>query len=203
MKLSTTAYIAFFVFIGFATNGMAQCEPWCQGMGGYYITYNSVPHLLWWHRHQKQRVYKEQSIGRYFDNDISNSIVAIATPPNVSNKTQYYYGNGTFYIDYSGGYIVVEGPIGYTVPSIPYNSLRLNYKGNTYYYFSGNFFVKNTDDYYQTVKPPIGIILPLMPANSIMTNDGNGNIVYQYGHTYYQPINRKGQLYYQVIGYSA
>ena len=98
---------------------MSQCEPWCQGEGGYYITYNAYPHSLWWHRHQKQEVYKEPSLGRFFDKRQRNNIVPIATPPSIESNTQYYYGSGIFYIYNQGGYVAVPAPIGYTVPDIP------------------------------------------------------------------------------------
>ena len=83
---------------GFFNDSMAQCEPWCQGWGSTYVSYNAYPHSLWWHRHQKQSVYKEASIGRFYDKDKVNDMVAIATPPNISSDIQYYYSFGTFYI---------------------------------------------------------------------------------------------------------
>lgn len=178
---------------------ISQCEPWCQGEGGYYITYNAYPHSLWWHRHQKQEVYKEASIGRFFNKDKLDNIVPIATPPNMASNTQYYYGEGLFYIYNQGGYVVVPAPIGYTVPDIPYNARKVAYRNVTYYYYSGNFFIKNQNNYYTTVEPPVGLILSEIPRNSTMQNNGNGDILFRYGNTYYQPLYVYGMMYYRIV----
>lgn len=199
MKTSYYNYIILVALAGFFTDSMAQCEPWCQGWGSTYMSYNAYPHSLWWHRHQKQRIYKEASIGQYSENNLADNIVAIQTPTDIKSSIQYYYGNGTFYIDCNGGYIVVPAPIGYTVPGIPYNSNHFKYKNTAYEYYGGNFFVKNSNNYYTTVKAPLGVLLPELPKNSIMMNDGNGNIVYRQGNTYYQPRNLYGEIWYQVV----
>lgn len=178
---------------------MSQCEPWCQGEGGYYITYNAYPHSLWWHRHQKQEVYKEPSLGRFLDKRQRNNIVPIATPPSIESNSQYYYGSGIFYIYNQGGYVAVPAPIGYTVPDIPYNSKKIIYHNEPYYYYSGNFFIENQNNYYTTVEPPVGMTISEVPQNSIMQNNGNGDIVFRYGHTYYQPIYVYGMIYYRII----
>lgn len=200
MKASYYRYIILAMAAGYFTNCLAQCEPWCQGWGGSYAAYNAYPHSLWWHRHQKQRIYKEASIGQYSEKNISDNIVAIQTPPNIESDIQYYYGNGTFYVDYDGGYIVVPAPIGYTVPSIPANSSRIKYKNTVYDYYGGTFFVRSPYNYYITVKAPLGISIPELPRNSIIMNDGNGNIVYRQGNTYYQPHYWYGNIWYQVVG---
>ena len=93
----------------------------------------------------------------------------------------------------------MPAPIGYTVPGIPYNSNHFKYKNTAYDYYGGNFFVKNSNNYYTTVKAPLGVLLPELPKNSIMMNDGNGNIVYRQGNTYYQPRNLYGEIWYQVV----
>lgn len=199
MKNLYHSYIILVVALGISTLGYSQCEPWCQGTGNTYMLYNAYPHSLWWHRHQKQRVYKIPSIGRYYTQNNANNIVPLQTPPNINSPIQYYYGNGNFYINYNGGYIVVAAPIGYTVPTIPPGSNHIKYNDTVYCYYGGNFYVENANSYYTTVKAPLGISIPELPPNAVALEDGRGNIVYRYGNTFYLPRNIYGNIWYQVI----
>ena len=199
MKTLYCGYILLATALGVSTMGYSQCEPWCQGSGNSYILYNAYPHSLWWHRHQKQRVYKIQSIGKYNEKSYADSIIPLQTPPGIDSQIQYYYGNGNFYIDDNGGYIVVAAPIGYTIPDIPPGSAHIKYNDTVYSYYAGNFFVENADSYYTTVRAPLGISIPELPPNAVALEDGRGDIVYRYGYTFYLPRNIYGNIWYQVI----
>ncbi|MBR5784039.1 MAG: hypothetical protein IKY43_02595 [Bacteroidales bacterium] len=199
MKSILLKHCSFLLFIYLSNYCFSQCEPWCQGEGGYYITHNANYHSLWWHRHQKQEVYKKVSPGTYLGPGPINDIIPLMPPEGANTDVQYYYNFGLFYMDYEGGYIVVPAPIGYTVPNVPYDTQKIKYKNVIYNYYAGTFFLEQENGSYITVLPPLGISVSNLPPNSIMMNDGNGAVFYRFGKTYYQPVNYYGYLWYQVV----
>ncbi len=188
-----------FIFFSYNLEGFSQCEPWCEGQGGYYITYNAEPHSLKWHRNQYQTIYRKTTPGTYLGPGPINDIIPLKPPTDSSYNIQYYYNFGLFYVAFEGGYIVVPAPLGYTIPNIPYDAETIQYRGKKYNYYAGTFFIENPNNTYTTIKPPLGISVMELPPNCIMMNDANGMVLYRFGKTYYRPANWHGTLWYQVV----
>ena len=115
-----------------------------------------------------------------------------------ANSQPYYYDQGVYYVISSGGYTVVQAPVGATITTLPANSqtVIVNETTNNYYY--GGTYYEKTDKGYVVVAPTAGTIVTNLPEGGKEVKIGDITYV-KIGETYYQPIQKDGKDAYEVV----
>jgi len=111
---------------------------------------------------------------------------------------QYHYDQGVYYVATTGGYTVVQAPIGATITTLPANTqtVIVNETTNNYYY--GGTYYEKSDKGYKVVAPTAGTIVENLPEGG--KEEKIGEITYvKVGETYYQPISKDGKNMYEVV----
>ena len=125
------------------------------------------------------------------------TLAATAIIVSVQNQ-QYYYDQGVYYIESSGGYTVIEAPVGATVKVIPESSqtVIINETTNNYYY--GGTYYEKSDEGYTVVPPTAGVVVESLPEGGEEIKIGDVTYV-KVGEVYYQPIEQDGKNMYEVV----
>jgi hypothetical protein len=109
----------------------------------------------------------------------------------------YYYYDGVYYLEATGGYTVVAPPTNITVKTVPDGTEKISLNDDVYYYFGGAFYVK-TKDSYKVVEAPDGAVITNIPdGGKEVEIDGNKYV--EFNKTYYQPLTQDGKNMYQVV----
>ncbi len=111
---------------------------------------------------------------------------------------QYHYDQGVYYVSSSGGYTVVQAPVGATVETLPKEAevVKVNETTNNYYY-GGAYYGKSKEGY--TVVPATaGTIVPNLPEGGEEVKIGDQTYV-KFGETYYQPIQLDRKDMYEIV----
>ena len=110
---------------------------------------------------------------------------------------KYHYDQGVYYVQSSGGYTVVEAPVGATIKTLPANSqtVVVNETTNNYYY--GGTYYEKSGDSYKVVPPTAGSTVENLPEGSEEVKVGDQTYV-KYGETYYMPVEVNGKKMYEV-----
>jgi hypothetical protein len=114
------------------------------------------------------------------------------------HNQQYYYNQGVYYVSSTGGYTVVQAPVGATVTTIPdgAETVVINETTNNYYY-GGTYYAKS-DTGYTVVPPTAGTVVENLPPGG--KEEKLGDITYvKVGEVYYQPIQKDGKDMYEVV----
>ncbi len=114
------------------------------------------------------------------------------------NNQQYHYDNGVYYMPASGGYTVVQAPVGATVTTIPSGSQTVVVNETTNNYYFGGTYYEKSDTGYTVVPPTAGTIVETLPEGGEEVRIGEQTYV-KYGETYYQPIQKDGKDVYEVV----
>jgi len=124
-------------------------------------------------------------------------MVTTAVIVSVSNQS-YYYDQGVYYTQVSGGYTVVPAPVNIVVVELP-DGVEMVPIDNTVtvYYFSGTFYTK-TDDGYKVIVAPDGAIVTNIPEGGEEEEIG-GQTYVVYNGVYFQPLSQDGKDVYQVV----
>ena len=111
---------------------------------------------------------------------------------------QYHYDQGVYYVSSSGGYTVVQAPVGATVETIPKEAevVEVNETTNNYYY--GGAYYEKSDEGYTVVPATAGTIVPHLPEGGEEVKVGDQTYV-KFGETYYQPIQLDGEDMYEIV----
>lgn len=111
---------------------------------------------------------------------------------------KYHYEKGVYYVESSGGYTVVQAPVGATIKTLPEGSqtVVVNQTTNNYYY-GGTYYTKS-DKGYTVVPPTAGTVVENLPEGGEEVKVGDVTYV-KYGETYYQPIQQEGKNMYEVV----
>jgi hypothetical protein len=115
----------------------------------------------------------------------------------VANQ-QYHYDQGVYYVAGSGGYTVVQAPVGATIVTLPPGSqtVIINETTNNYYY-GGTYYEKKPEGYV-VVPPTAGAVVENLPEGGKEVKVGEVTYV-KVGETYYQPIEKDGKNLYEVV----
>ncbi len=114
------------------------------------------------------------------------------------HNQQYHYDQGVYYTQSSGGYTVVEAPVGATITTLPEKTetVVVNETTNNYYY-GGTYYEKGGKGYI-VVEPTAGTVIEHLPEGG--KEEKIGDITYvKVGSTYYQPIQKNGKDMYEVV----
>lgn len=113
------------------------------------------------------------------------------------NNQQYHYDQGVYYVQSSGGYTVVQAPVGATIKVLPEGSetVVVNETTNNYYY--GGTYYEKSDGGYTVVPPTAGTIVENLPEGGEEVKVGDVTYV-KFGETYYQPVQIDGKDVYEV-----
>jgi len=82
---------------------------------------------------------------------------------------EYYYDHGYFYKRVSGGYIIVDAPVGASVEVIPSGYKVVVINGKTHYYHNDIYFVKRGKKYV-VVSDPVYQVVELPQEVQVITN---------------------------------
>jgi hypothetical protein len=111
---------------------------------------------------------------------------------------QYHYDQGVYYVATTGGYTVVQAPVGAVVTTIPPESQKVVVNETTYNYYYGGTYYDKTDKGYTVVAPTAGTIVESLPEGG--KEEKIGEVTYvKIGETYYQPIQKDGKNMYEVV----
>jgi Family of unknown function (DUF6515) len=110
---------------------------------------------------------------------------------------QYHYDQGVYYMAGSGGYTVVQAPVGASITTLPPASqtVVVNETVNNYYY--GGTFYEKSDNGYTVVPPTAGTTVESLPEGGEEVKIGDQTYV-KIGETYYQPVEIDGKSLYEV-----
>jgi hypothetical protein len=127
-------------------------------------------------------------------------VAALATTAIIVSveNAQYQYDQGVWYSSTSGGYTVVQAPVGGTVTTIPANNQPVVINNVTNYYYGGAYYEKTADGQYKVVPPPAGAIVDNLPEGGEEVKIGDQTYV-KIGETYYQPVKVDGKDKYEVV----
>lgn len=121
---------------------------------------------------------------------------------NVTNVTnvvnEFFYDNGVFYQKDDEGFVVVPGPVGVEVSSIPDNYERVTLDDGTVNYFWGGTFYEKSGDGYIVVPPTAGALVTNLPDGGEEVKMGDV-ILLAYGETHYMPVQVNGRNMYEVV----
>jgi len=125
------------------------------------------------------------------------TLAATAIIISIENQ-QYHYDQGVYYTTSSGGYTVVQAPVGATVTTLPAGSqtVVVNETTNNYYY--GGAYYEKTNGGYTVVAPTAGTVVENLPDGGEEARIGDVTYV-KVGETYYQPIQKDGKDMYEVV----
>jgi len=125
------------------------------------------------------------------------SLTATAIVMSIDNQ-QYHYDQGVYYVASSGGYTVVQAPVGATITTLPQGAqtVVINETTNNYYY-GGSYYEKSGGGY-TVVAPTAGTVVESLPEGGEEVRIGDVTYV-KYGETYYQPIQQDGKNMYEVV----
>ncbi len=168
------------------------------------IRYNRPPHVYGGHRYYAYHPYyyhpyRPYSWGPawhpwgYFVARIATTAIIIS----IANQ-QYHYDSGVYYTASSGGYTVVQAPVGATITTLPANAepVVVNETTNNYYY--GGTYYEKSDGGYTVVPPTAGTIVENLPEGAEEVKVGDQTYV-KYGETYYLPVQKDGKNVYEVV----
>jgi hypothetical protein len=115
-----------------------------------------------------------------------------------ANNQKYYYDQGVYYSEGSGGYTVVQAPDGATINVLPEGTqtVVVNETTNNYYY--GGTYYEKTDSGYTVVPPTAGTVVENLPEGGEQVKVGEYTYV-KIGDVYYQPIVVDGENKYEVV----
>ncbi len=127
-------------------------------------------------------------------------VAALATTAiivSIENQ-QYHYDQGVYYTQSSGGYTVVQAPVGATITTLPANSEKVvvNETVNNYYY--GGTYYEKSEKGYTVVPPTAGTVVEHLPEGGKEVKIGEITYV-KVGDIYYQPIQKDGKDMYEVV----
>jgi hypothetical protein len=125
------------------------------------------------------------------------TIAATAIIVSVENQ-HYYYDQGVYYIQSSGGYTVVQAPVGATVTTLPTGTQPVVINQTTTNYYYGGTYYEKTDKGYTVVPPTAGAVVENLPEGGEEVKIGDVTYV-KVGDTYYQPIQQDGKNMYEVV----
>jgi hypothetical protein len=121
-----------------------------------------------------------------------------------SSPSPYYYANGTYYTETSGGYEVVPAPVGVTVEHPPEQVVNVTVNENNYGYSNGAYYdvippeEEDAEPTYEVIAPPMGVLVPSLPEGSASTTI-EGTDYFTYDGTYYRPFYSGSDVVYQVV----
>jgi hypothetical protein len=110
----------------------------------------------------------------------------------------YYYYDGIYYQQATGGYQEVYPPTGIGVPELPDGAVAVQAGNQIYYYAAGAFYVQQADGMYVIAQPPMGVVVPELPPGATQVNV-NGVLAYQYNGVFYQPVFVNGVTQYMTF----
>jgi hypothetical protein len=113
------------------------------------------------------------------------------------NNAQYHYDQGVWYEPSSGGYTVVQAPVGGTVTTIPSGNQTVVVNNTTNYYYGGAYYEKDGSKY-EVVSPPAGAVIDNLPEGGEEVKIGDQTYV-KFGETYYSPVTVDGKDKYEVV----
>ena len=67
-------------------------------------------------------------------------------------EQEFYYNQGSFYVQENSGYLAVPPPVGLVVPVIPQHARQIHVNGQIYYRYKGIFYIQVAQGY-QVVGP--------------------------------------------------
>ena len=111
---------------------------------------------------------------------------------------KYHYDSGVYYVSSSGGYTVVQAPVGATVQTLPKETEKVEVNETTNNYYYGGAFYSKSDEGYTVVPATAGTIVPSLPEGGEEVKIGDVTYV-QFGDTYYQPIQVDGKNMYEIV----
>jgi len=116
----------------------------------------------------------------------------------VGNRS-YHYFSGVFYLHTGGRYVVVTAPAGAVVDKLPDGHGTAQHDHEVYSYYFGTFF-KEREGKYEVVVPAAGVVVGYLPDGYNEMREGEqGNVTYEYGGVYFQPVFLNGLLAYMVV----
>ena len=113
------------------------------------------------------------------------------------NNTPYYYDQGVYYTQSTGGYTVVNAPTNIVVNTLPEGVETIQLNDSTYYYFGGAFYIKENGKY-KVIEAPDGAVVTNIPEGGEEV-DIEGSKYVVYNTTYYLPFSQNGKDMYQVV----
>jgi hypothetical protein len=111
---------------------------------------------------------------------------------------KYHYDQGVWYAPTTGGYTVVQAPVGATVTTVPANTQTVVVNNVTNNYYGGAYYEKQSDGSYKVVPPPAGAVVDNLPEGGTEVKIGDQTYV-KIGETYYAPIKVDGKDKYEVV----
>lgn len=111
---------------------------------------------------------------------------------------KYHYDQGVWYVATTGGYTVVQAPVGATVSTVPTGSQTVVVNNVTNNYYGGAYYMKQPDGTYKVVPPPAGAVVDNLPEGGTEVKIGDQTYV-KVGETYYAPIKVDGKDKYEVV----
>ena len=113
------------------------------------------------------------------------------------NGATYYYGNGIYYRNENGKYVVTEAPIGYRTKVLPKNCLQFTLDNITYFYDFGTFYSQRNGQY-EVVRAPLGAVIDILPdgADKVLIE---GQTFYSLNGVQYKAVIRNNEIWYEVI----
>jgi hypothetical protein len=111
---------------------------------------------------------------------------------------KYHYDQGVWYASTTGGYTVVQAPVGATVATVPTGSQTVVVNNVTNNYYGGAYYMKQPDGTYKVVPPPAGAVVDNLPEGGKEVKVGDQTYVVV-GETYYAPIKVDGKDKYEVV----
>ena len=117
----------------------------------------------------------------------------------VVEGTPYYYANGAYLAQASGGtgYTLVPPPPGAVVSYLPSNCAPV-YLGQQSYSDCGGAFYQTVSGGYQVVIPPAGIQVNSIPGGAVARQINNTQY-FEYGGVWYQPFYGGSDVIYRVV----
>jgi hypothetical protein len=117
--------------------------------------------------------------------------------------TPYWYYGGVYYSEApSGGYVVVDAPVGAQVEIPPPECHVIAVDAEPYCYSQGSFYTFTDDGFYAVVAAPVGAVVPSLPSSAVPEKKPSGETVYVYNGVTYTQVYDGGNLSYKVVAAS-
>jgi len=158
--------------------------------GGYHYYSHNPYHYRRYHGHYYGPNYHPWG---FFVATVGVSAIVLSV-----NNQNYHYNHGVYYMQGTGGYTVVQAPIGayITVLPIGFEVIVGNDVINNYYY--GGTFYEKTPGGYTVITPEAGTLVANLPEGG--KEETYGDITYtKYGDVYFQPTIVDGREMYEVV----
>jgi hypothetical protein len=162
-----------------------------------------------WHHYHDNYWHHDDAVWAFFGGLALGAWIA-SLPPRYetvyvySAPYPYYYANGTYYVESSGGYEVAPAPVGATVENPPSQVVNVTVNEENYGYANGVYYdvvppeEEGGEPTYEVIAPPIGALVPSLPEGSTSTTI-DGNAYFIYNDTYYRPFYSGSDVVYQVV----